>query len=149
VRVRLPALHRQAAIALSICCALTPTLAHAQVPVPPLSARVIDLTGTLSGGAVANIESKLAALEAKKGSQIAVLMLPTTQPEEIEQFGIRVEDTWKLGRKGVDDGAYLIIAKDDRRVRIEVVRSGRGAAGCNCQPHHQRDHTPALQGGRL
>jgi uncharacterized protein len=127
VRVRLPALHRQAAIALSICCALTPTLAHAQVPVPPLSARVIDLTGTLSGGAVANIESKLAALEAKKGSQIAVLMLPTTQPEEIEQFGIRVEDTWKLGRKGVDDGAYLIIAKDDRRVRIEVGYGLEGA----------------------
>jgi len=81
---------------------------------------VIDLTGTLSGGAVSSIEAKLADLETRKGSQIAVLIVPTTQPEEIEQYGIRVEDAWKLGRKGVDDGAYLIVAKNDRRVRIEV-----------------------------
>ncbi len=93
---------------------------RADVAVPPLTARVIDLSGTLSGGAVARIETKLANFEAKKGSQIAVLIVPTTEPEEIEQFGIRVEDAWKLGRKGVDDGAYLIIAKNDKRVRIEV-----------------------------
>ena len=103
------------------------SLANAQVAVPPLNARVTDLTGTLSGQAVTRIEAKLANLEAKKGSQIAVLMLPTTQPEDIEQFGIRVEDAWKLGRKGVDDGAYLIIAKDDRRVRIEVGYGLEGA----------------------
>jgi len=90
------------------------------VAVPPLTARVTDLTGTLSGGAVARIETKLADFQAKKGSQIAVLMVPTTAPEDIEQYGIRVEDAWKLGRKGVDDGAYLIVAKADRRVRIEV-----------------------------
>jgi uncharacterized protein len=96
------------------------------VAVPALTARVTDLTGTLSGGAVARIEAKLADFEAKKGSQIAVLIVPSTQPEEIEQFSIRVEDTWKLGRKGVDDGVYLIVAKDDRRVRIEV---GRGLEG--------------------
>jgi uncharacterized protein len=100
---------------------------RAQVPVPPLTARVTDLTGTLSGEAVTRIESKLADLEAKKGSQIAVLIVPTTQPEEIEQFGIRVEDAWKLGRKGVDDGAYLIVAKNDRRVRIEVAYGLEGA----------------------
>jgi uncharacterized protein len=98
-----------------------------QVAVPPLTARVIDLTGTLSGAAVARIEAKLADLEAKKGSQVAVLIVPTTQPEEIEQYGIRVEDTWKLGRKGVDDGAYLIVAKNDRRVRIEVSYGLEGA----------------------
>jgi len=74
----------------------------------------------LVGGAVSSIEAKLADLETRKGSQIAVLIVPTTQPEEIEQYGIRVEDAWKLGRKGVDDGAYLIVAKNDRRVRIEV-----------------------------
>jgi uncharacterized protein len=100
---------------------------RAEVPVPPLTARVTDLTGTLSGEAVTRIEAKLANLEAKKGSQIAVLIVPTTQPEEIEQFGIRVEDAWKLGRKGVDDGAYLIVAKNDRRVRIEVGYGLEGA----------------------
>jgi uncharacterized protein len=102
-------------------------LAHADVAVPPLTARVTDLTGTLSGGAVARIEAKLAAFEAKKGSQIAVLIVPTTAPEEIEQFSIRVEDAWKLGRKGVDDGVYLIVAKNDRRVRIEVAYGLEGA----------------------
>ncbi len=102
-------------------------LAHAEVAVPPLTARVTDLTGTLSGGAVTRVESKLANSEAKKGSQIAVLIVPTTAPEEIEQFGIRVGDAWKLGRKGVDDGAILIVAKNDRRVRIEVGRGLEGA----------------------
>jgi uncharacterized protein len=106
---------------------LAALLVRAEVAVPPLTARVTDLTGTLSGGAVTRIEAKLADLEAKKGSQIAVLIVPTTQPEEIEQFGIRVEDTWKLGRKGVDDGAYLIVAKNDRRVRIEVGYGLEGA----------------------
>jgi uncharacterized protein len=101
--------------------------ARADVAVPALTARVTDLTGTLSGEAVSRIEAKLAAFEAKKGSQIAVLIVPSTQPEEIEQFGIRVEDAWKLGRKGVDDGAYLIVAKNDRRVRIEVGYGLEGA----------------------
>jgi uncharacterized protein len=81
----------------------------------------------LSGAAVARIEAKLTALETKKGSQLAVLIVPTTQPEEIEQFGIRVADAWKLGRKGVDDGAILIVAKNDRRVRIEVGSGLEGA----------------------
>jgi uncharacterized protein len=102
-------------------------LASAEVAVPPLTARVIDLTGTLSGGAVARIEAKLADLEAKKGSQIAVLIVPSTQPEEIEQYGIRVAEAWKLGRKSVDDGAILIVAKNDRRVRIEVGYGLEGA----------------------
>ncbi|MGO9039559.1 MAG: TPM domain-containing protein [Steroidobacteraceae bacterium] len=101
--------------------------ASADVAVPPLTARVVDLTGTLSGGAVNQIETRLAEFEAKKGSQIAVLMVPTTQPEEIEQYGIRVADQWKLGRKGVDDGAILLIAKNDRRVRIEVGYGLEGA----------------------
>jgi uncharacterized protein len=99
----------------------------AEVAVPPLTGRVTDLTGTLSGEAVTRIETKLANFEARKGSQIAVLIVPTTQPEEIEQFGIRVENAWKLGRKGVDDGAYLIVAKNDRRARIEVGYGLEGA----------------------
>jgi uncharacterized protein len=100
---------------------------RADVAIPPLTARVTDLTGTLSGEAVTRIETKLANLEARKGSQIAVLIVPTTQPEEIEQFGIRVAEAWKLGRKGVDDGAILIVAKNDRRLRIEVGQGLEGA----------------------
>ena len=84
------------AVAAGLC--LAAALAAADVSVPPLTARVIDLTGTLSGGAVSRIETDLATLESVKGSQIAVLIVPTTQPEEIEQFGIRVADEWKLGR---------------------------------------------------
>jgi uncharacterized protein len=114
-------------VGVGLALLLTTLGARADVAVPPLTARVTDLTGTLSGGAVTRIEAKLANLEAKKGSQIAVLIVPTTQPEEIEQFGIRVEDAWKLGRKGVDDGAYLIVAKNDRRVRIEVGYGLEGA----------------------
>ena len=94
--------------------------ALAEQPVPPLAARVTDLTGTLDTPAKAALEQKLAALEAAKGSQIAVLMVPTTQPEAIEQYGIRVAEAWRLGRKGVDDGVLLLVAKDDRTLRIEV-----------------------------
>ncbi len=114
---------RIAAAALLLLAALT---ARAQVAVPQLAARVTDLTGTLSGEAVNRIEAKLAAFEGKKGIQIAVLIVPTTQPEEIEQYSIRVFDQWKLGRKGVDDGVLLLVAKNDRRVRIEP---GRGLEG--------------------
>lgn len=94
--------------------------AAADVPVPPLTGRVVDQTGTLSAGDVASITATLQDLEQRKGSQIAVLIVPTTQPETIEQFSIRVADAWKIGRKGIDDGALLVVAKDDRRLRIEV-----------------------------
>lgn len=115
------------------CCAvgavlgLAALLARAEVAVPPLTGRIVDLTGTLSGGTVNRIETELASFEAQKGSQIAVLIVPSTQPEDIEQYGIRVADQWKLGRKGVDDGAILIVAKEDRRVRIEVGYGLEGA----------------------
>ena len=94
-------------------------------PVPPLTARITDLTGTLTAEQRAALEQKLAAFEVAKGSQLAVLIVPTTRPEEIEQYSIRVVDQWKLGRgavggKRVDDGALLLIAKDDHRMRIEV-----------------------------
>jgi uncharacterized protein len=96
------------------------TVAWAQVAVPELTRRVTDLTGTLSPDQVAALEGKLAAFEAQKGSQIAVLLVPTTAPEDIEQFGIRVADQWKVGRKRIDDGVILIVAKVDRKLRIEV-----------------------------
>jgi uncharacterized protein len=94
-------------------------------PIPKLTARVTDLTGTLTAEQQTALEQKLAAFEAAKGSQLAVLIVPSTHPEEIEQYSIRVVDAWKLGRgtvggKKVDDGALLLVAKDDHRVRIEV-----------------------------
>ena len=94
--------------------------ARADVAVPPLRSPVTDLTGTLTPEQSATLEQQLRAFETKKGSQIAVLIVPTTQPETIEQYGIRVAEAWKLGRRGVNDGALLLIAKDDRAVRIEV-----------------------------
>jgi uncharacterized protein len=94
--------------------------AHAEVAVPPLTQRVTDLTATLDAQQVRTLESQLAAFEASKGAQLAVLIVPTTKPETIEQFSIRVVEAWKLGRKGVDDGALLLIAKDDHALRIEV-----------------------------
>lgn len=94
--------------------------ADGPVPVPPLQARLTDLTRTLTPEQQSTLEQKLRAFEERKGTQIAVLMVPTTKPEEIEQYSLRVVEQWKLGRKKVDDGALLLIAKDDRALRIEV-----------------------------
>ena len=113
----------------TLCCALLPILGCSanEVALPALSERVTDLTGTLSAGDKAGLTASLAALEKDKGAQIAIVMLPTTQPESIEQFGIRLADAWKIGRKGVDDGVIVIVAKDDRRMRIEVGYGLEGA----------------------
>ena len=102
-------------------------VANAQVAVPPLSARVIDQTATLSAAEVANLEHELQMFDAKKGSQLVVLIVPTTQPETIEQYALRVAEKWQLGRKKVDDGVVLLIAKDDHAVRIEVGYGLEGA----------------------
>jgi len=93
---------------------------HAEVAVPPLKTRVTDLTGTLAPSQRETLEQELRTFEARKGSQIAVLIVPTTQPEAVEQYSIRVAEAWKLGRKGVDDGVLLLVAKQDRELRIEV-----------------------------
>ncbi len=105
--------------------------ARADVPLPPV-ARVTDLTGTLTAQQQAALADKLAAFEARKGSQIVVLMLPTTEPEDIAAFSIRLADAWKIGRKSadgksIDDGLILLVAKDDRRMRIEVGTGLEGA----------------------
>jgi uncharacterized protein len=97
------------------------------LPLPPLKARVTDLTGTLSQRQRDALEARLAALETAKGAQVAVLLAPTFQPESIEQYGIRLAEAWKLGRKGVDDGVILLIAQDDRQMRIEVGYGLEGA----------------------
>jgi len=101
--------------------------ARADVPVPPLTGRVVDRTATLSADQTAALEQKLKDFEERKGSQVAVLIVPTTQPETIEQFSLRVVEQWKLGRRKVDDGALLLVAKDDRRLRIEVGYGLEGA----------------------
>jgi uncharacterized protein len=110
--------------AMSAACSVA--AAQTLQPIPKLEARVTDVTGTLTAAQQAELEQKLADFEARKGAQIAVLLVPTTQPEEIEQYSIRVTDAWKLGRKKVDDGALLILAKDDHKLRIE---NGYGLEG--------------------
>lgn len=95
-------------------------LAAAQVAVPPLKARVTDLTSTLDAQQRAALEQTLAEFEKRKGAQLAVLMLPSTQPETAQQYATRVQESWKIGREGVDDGVLLVVAKDDRRLHLEV-----------------------------
>ena len=102
-------------------------LAAAQVPVPALTGHVIDQSGTLGAEQKSSLEQTLTAFEARKGSQLAVLMIASSAPEEIEQYALRVADQWKLGRKKVDDGAILVVAKNDRTLRIEVGYGLEGA----------------------
>ena len=102
-------------------------LAVADVPVPELAVRVTDQTGTLSAAQIQALESRLQVYEQSSGSQIAVLMLASTKPETIEQYSIRVVDQWKLGREDLDDGILLLVAKDDRKMRIEVGQGLEGA----------------------
>ena len=95
--------------------------------VPALTAHVIDRSATLTAPEVAALEAKLAALEASKGAQVVVLLVPTTQPEDIASYANRVGNAWKLGRKGVGDGLILLVSKEDRKVRIEVAKTLEGA----------------------
>lgn len=105
----------------------TATYSQADVAVPPLKSHVTDLTATLSVYEITQLEQKLVAFEKTKGSQIVVLIVPTTQPETIEQYSIRAVEAWKLGRKKIDDGVLLLIAKNDRALRIEVGYGLEGA----------------------
>ena len=104
---------------------LAPALAN--VAVPPLVGRVVDQTGTLSTNDVSALNQTIRAFEARKGSQVAVLIVPTTDGEAIEQYSIRVAEAWKIGRKKIDDGVLLVIAKNDRKLRIEVGYGLEGA----------------------
>lgn len=117
--------------ALWLATALPARAQSDMVAVPPLAARVTDLTGTLSAEQKSALEQVLADYEQQRGSQIFVLMVPSTAPEPIEAYGIRVAEAWKAGRKGVDDGAIILIAKDNpaslRKMRIEVGRGLEGA----------------------
>src|SRR5215212_12203782 len=132
-------------LALLLCFS---TAAMALVAVPPLSGRVVDQTATLSSGDIASLQQTLRSFESRKGSQIAVLIVPTTDGEAIEQFSLRVAEAWKIGRKKIDDGALLVIAKNDRRLRIEV---GYGLEGALTDATTKRiideDITPKFKSG--
>ena len=122
---------RQLALLLSLLLAAlwaAPAL-HAQdvLPVPPLSARVIDQTGTLTAAQSEALTGKLAKFEAESGPQIVVLLVPTTQPEDIAAFAQRVGDAWKIGRREVGDGLVIVVAKNDRRVNIQTAKALEGA----------------------
>ena len=116
---------RRSVAALALLLVIAPALA--QQPVPARAARVTDLTNTLPAETRAALDRKLAAFEARKGSQIAVLLVATTAPESIEQYSLRVAEAWKLGRAGVDDGVLLLVAVQDRRARFEVGYGLEGA----------------------
>ncbi|OEZ27675.1 TPM domain-containing protein [Variovorax boronicumulans] len=124
------ALIRRALVAIFIAAlawAGLPALAQGLLPIPTLTARVIDQTGTLDAAQRSGLETKLAAFEQRKGSQIVVLMVPTTAPEDIASYAQRVGDAWKIGRKGVGDGLLVIVAKDDRKMRIATAKTLEGA----------------------
>jgi uncharacterized protein len=136
---------RLVVLALLLCWA---PIARADVAIPELTGRVVDQTGTLTSGDIAQLTQTLKNLELRKGSQVAVLIVPTTQPETIEQFSIRVAEAWKIGRRKIDDGALLVIAKNDRKLRIEV---GYGIEGALTDVTARRiideDITPRFRAG--
>jgi uncharacterized protein len=137
-------------LALLLCWAFAVPgdVAHADVAVPPLVGRVVDQTGTLSANDVSSLNQTIRAFETRKGSQIAVLIVPTTDGEAIEAFSLRVAEAWKIGRKKIDDGALLVIAKNDRHLRIEV---GYGLEGALTDVTSKRiideDITPKFKAG--
>ena len=141
---------RASFLALLLCWAVSAgaTAAFAEVAVPPLSGRVVDQTGTLRSDDIASLTQTLKDLETRKGSQIAVLIVPTTDGEAIEPFSIRVAEAWRIGRKKIDDGALLVIAKNDRHLRIEV---GYGLEGALTDATTKRiideDITPRFKAG--
>ncbi len=105
------------------------TTAQAQdtLPIPPLSGRVVDQTGTLTPAQSQALTSKLEAIETQRGAQVVILIVPTTQPEDIASYGQRIADAWKVGRRDVGDGLVIVVAKNDRRMNIEVAKTLEGA----------------------
>ncbi|NMF88158.1 TPM domain-containing protein [Aromatoleum petrolei] len=120
------------------------------IPVPKLTARVIDQTGTLSSAERQALEDKLGRFETERGSQIVVLIVATTAPEDIAAFANRVAAEWRIGRRDIGDGLLLVVAKDDRRVRIEVARALEGAVPDLAAFHIiDRAITPAFRQGQF
>lgn len=117
------------ALLLAVWLPLASVAAWAQgvQPVPPLTAHVMDSTGTLTAAQKAALEARLTAFEQSRGAQVVVLMVPTTQPEDIAAYAQRIGDSWKIGRKSIGDGLLLVVAKNDRAVRIETTKALEGA----------------------
>jgi uncharacterized protein len=123
-----PARIRRALAALFLmACALAGARAQDLLPVPVLSARVIDQTGTLDTAQRQALEDKLATVEREKGSQIVMLMIASTAPEDIASYANRVANAWRIGRREVGDGILVVVAKNDRKMRIEVAKTLEGA----------------------
>jgi uncharacterized protein len=123
---------------------------HAQdvQPVPPLSGRVIDQTGTLTPAQVQALSAKLEGIERQRGSQLVVLMVASTQPEDIAAYAQRVGEAWKIGRREVGDGLLIVVAKNDRKVRIEVAKALEGAVPDLAAKQIINDRiTPAFRAG--
>lgn len=118
---------RRLALLLLLLCAAALASAQEPLPVPVLSERVIDQTGTLSAAQRQQLIDKLAAFEREAGPQIVVLMVPTTAPEDIAAYAQRVGETWKIGRRDVGDGLLLVVAKNDRRLWIAPAKALEGA----------------------
>ena len=114
------------AVSASLLCFGTAAHAQAVLPVPALTERVIDQTGTLTEPQTTALIQKLALIETQRGAQVVVLIVPTTQPEDIAAFGQRVAETWKVGRRDVGDGLVIVVAKNDRRINIEVAKTLEG-----------------------
>lgn len=114
-------------LAVLLCLPGAVALAEALAPIPALDAPVVDTTGTLSAADVSRLQAQALDLQRRKGSQLQILIVPTTAPESIEQYAQRVFDQWKLGRQGVDDGVLLLVAKDDHQARIQTGYGLEGA----------------------
>ena len=128
--------------------AQTPTPTSTLLPIPALSARAIDQTQTLSASELQALERRLQTLEEKSGSQVVVLMVPTTAPEDIAAYAHRVASDWKIGRRDVGDGLLLVVAKNDQRMRIEVARALEGAIPDLAAAHIIDDNmAPAFRAG--
>ncbi|HKY07514.1 MAG TPA: YgcG family protein [Candidatus Binatia bacterium] len=112
-------MQRLLALAFIVCLSLTANLAEA-LDVPPLRGRVNDYAGVMSQEQRRSMESQLAQFEQETGHQVAVLTIPTLEGEDIEGFSIRVAESWKIGKKGFDNGVILVVAVKDRRMRLEV-----------------------------
>ncbi len=121
-------LHLFLTLLLGLAAAFAPSLrAQGVQPVPALTGHVIDLTATLSTEDLRSLEARLTELEATRGSQVAILMVASTLPEDVSSYANRVGNAWKIGRKGVGDGLLILVAKNDRKVRLEVAKSLEGA----------------------
>ena len=126
--------------------ASAPALAQDVQPVPALSGRVVDGAGLLTAAQRGALDAKLAAFEAQAGPQIVLLLVASSQPEDIASYAQRVADAWKIGRREVGDGLLLVVARDDRRVRIEVAKALEGAVpDLAARQIIDRDITPAFK----